>query len=171
MFLEVEGPEDGSTVPGLAVVVFGRTLSDAEVTVNEILAAVDANGGFRAIVDLSPGINDIQVIARSENGDAIRRVLRVTSLELPPPPFLLVIHEPEDQSVVDQAGLLLRGRTAPDAIVSVRRVTVEVDAFGDFSTIVRLEPGLNTIDVVATSADGQQESRVPLSVIYRPQEN
>lgn len=169
LFLDVLGPDDGSIVPNLVVVVFGVTLPEAAVTVNGIPATVDANGGFRQVAELQPGINDVEVITLVENGDTLSRTLRVTSLAQPPQPFFLVIREPEDQSVVYQPDLRLVGRTAPEAIVSVKGVSVDVDAFGDFSTVVRLDPGGNTIGIVATSADGQEESRV-LAVIYRPPE-
>ena len=169
LFLDVLGPDDDSIVPNLVVVVFGATLPEAAVTVNGIPATVDANGGFRQVAELQPGINDVEIITQVENSDTLSRTLRVTSLARPQQPFFLVIREPEDQSVVYQPDLRLVGRTAPEAIVSVKGVSVDVDAFGDFSTVVRLDPGGNIIGIVATSVDGQEESRV-LAVIYRPPE-
>lgn len=167
LFLEVSGPDDGSTVPGPAVVAYGATLPGAVVTVNGIRAAVDDNGGFSHAVQLRPGINDIEIIAQDKGGESMSERRRVTSLTQPSQPFFLVIREPEDQSVLYQADLLLVGRTGPEAIVSVKGVSVAVDAFGDFSTVVRLAPGPNIIDIVATNVDGQEESRA-LAVIYRP---
>jgi hypothetical protein len=80
---------------------------------------------------------------------------------------LLVITEPQDQSIVSVRNLRLSGRTGPEAIVSVNGVSVNVDTLGLFSTIVTLEPGPNIIDVVATNDDGRGLSTV-IAVIYRP---
>ena len=166
LFLTVAATLDGATVPGEAVVVYGLTLPGAEVEVNGAAAAVDRNGGFSAETALVPGVNNIEVTALDALGNRESATFIVTSLALPPQPFLLLVTEPRSQSVVNQRILRLSGRTGPDAIASINGVSVNVDLFGSFSTMVTLEPGPNLIDVVATNNDGQVLSTV-VAVIYR----
>ena len=165
--LLVRAPADGTAVPGSAIVVFGLTSPGASVTVDNRVATVDANGGFRAEAELNPGSNTIKITASDEIGNEESATVRVTSLALPPQPFLLLITEPQDQSIVSESNLRLAGRTGPLAIVSINGISVSVDPFGTFTTFVTLDSGPNIIDVVATNDDGQVLSTV-VAVIYRP---
>ncbi len=169
LFLSVLAPQDGSTVPGSAVVAYGLTLPEASVTVNGVPATVDVNGGFRAETDLNPGINIVEIVATTGAGDNVVVRRTVDSLSLPPQPFLLVIDEPPPQSIVTQPRQRLAGHTSPQAVVSVNGVSVAVNPFGAFDTTVALEPGPNIIEVVSTNQDGQVLSAI-VPVIYRPPE-
>lgn len=164
LFLAVYAPEDESIVPGNSVVVYGQTEPGARVVVSEDEAVVDSRGGFRAEVSLEQGENLVEVTASSEGGARSYISRRVTSLASP---FLLLITEPENQSVVSSSRLPLSGRTGPNAIVSVNGRSVPIDRFGYFSTTMLLVEGPNFIDVVATDDDGQTLSEV-VAVIYRP---
>ena len=77
----------------------------------------------------------------------------------------LTITEPQDETTVYMADLVVKGQTEPDAVVSVEGVTVEVDEHGKFSTIVTLEEGPNLIEVDASDFEGNEGSIV-LTVIY-----
>ena len=124
---------------------------------------MDSRGGFRAEVALQQGENLVEVIASGEDGSRNRILRRVTSLASP---FLLLITEPEKESVVNDSRLPLSGRTGPNAIVSINGRSVPIDRFGYFSTTMLLVEGPNFIDVVATNDDGETLSEV-VSVIYR----
>lgn len=167
LVLEVRAPRDGSTVRTGAVVVHGVTSAGAQVVVDGFAAFVDTDGRFQVEVALVPGINILRVVASDSMGKRESRELNVTSLALPGLPFLLLVTEPEDQSIVSEALVRLTGRTGPEAITSVKGVSVSVDELGLFSTMVTLEPGPNIIDVVATNFDGRVLSTV-LALIYRP---
>ena len=149
------------------MVVHGVTTTGALVDIEGLAAAVGPDGRFQAEVTLSPGINTIRVIATDSSGNRESTELSVTSLALPPLPFLLLITEPEDQSIVSEAVVRLSGRTGPEAIASINGVSVSVDELGLFFTMVSLEPGPNIIDVVATNNDGTILSTV-IAVIHRP---
>ena len=166
----MRGPANGETVCGRAVAVYGLAASDAAVSVNGQAAVVDANGGFRAEAELEPGLNSIRVEVRDAAGRVRTQDLVVSSLALPPLPFLLVVIEPEDRSTVTEAALRLVGRTGPNAIVSVEGVSVAVDSCGFFAATVSLDPGPNTIDIIATNTDGRELSTA-LAIIYRPPDN
>ena len=79
--------------------------------------------------------------------------------------FFLEIAAPKDESVVRESTLTVQGQTARDAVVSVNGLQVEVDASGNFSVTVALDPGPNPIEVIASDFSGNQQSRV-ISVIY-----
>lgn len=149
------------------MVVYGVTTPGALVNMQGLDASVGLDGRFQAEVALSPGINTIRVVATDSLGNQETIELRITSLALPALPFLLLVTEPEDQSIVSEAVTRLAGRTGPEAIVSVNGVSVSVDELGIFFTLVSLEPGPNIIDVVATNNDGTTLSSV-IAVIYRP---
>lgn len=164
--LEVRGPADGSSVQTNAVVVHGITTPGATVIVNGVGATVGADGRFQTEIVLASGANTIEVVASDARGNRATRTLSVTSLAPPAQPFVLLVTEPRDQSIVSTGTLRLSGRTGPSAVVTVKGVGVPVDAAGLFFTTVTLEPGPNIIDVVATSADGQSLSTV-IAVIFR----
>jgi len=84
-----------------------------------------------------------------------------------PEPFLLIVTEPEEDSVVSSSPVTVSGSTTPDAIVSVNGESVEVDIDGNFIAEVALEEGPNAIEVVASNLQGDQES-VVLAVVYIP---
>ncbi len=165
--LDVQGPDDGAIVRSSAVVVHGRTAPGATVTAGGVSTIADRDGGFQIEVRLEPGANRIEVVATDAAGRSLSATRTVTFEVAAPTAFFLLVTEPEDQTVVSASRQPIVGRTAPDAIVSVNGVGVEVDEAGAFSTTVTLEQGPNLIEVVGTSSDGRVLSAV-LAVIFRP---
>jgi hypothetical protein len=171
LLLEVHEPVGGTEIAADAVIVRGITESGAAVTINDVPAVLEQNGGagvaFRGTAALAPGENEITVVATDNRGNQATFVLNVTSNAPPQLPFLLVITDPRDLSIVSTGIIRLSGRTGPEAVVSVNGVSLGIDTVGKFSTLVALEPGPNLIDVVSTNSDGQVMSAVA-AVIYRP---
>ena len=163
--LDVQGPADGAVVRNDAVVVFGVASGDASVEINGVAAAVSAVGAFSAEVALVPGANVIDVVATDDGGRQASSSISVTYV--PPQPFVLIVTEPEDQSVVSTDTIPVTGRTSSDAIATVNGVSIPVDELGIFSTDVTLEPGPNIIEIVVSSATGEVRSAL-IAVIYRP---
>ena len=64
--LDVQGPDDGTTVRASAVVVFGRTAPGATVTAGGVSTIADRDGSFQIEVRLEPGANRVEV---DEAGD------------------------------------------------------------------------------------------------------
>lgn len=165
--LDVQGPDDGTTVRSSAVVVHGRTAPGATVTAGGVSTLADRDGRFQIEVRLEPGANLIEVVASDAAGRSLSATRTITFEVEASAVFFLLVTEPEDQTVVAATRQPVSGRTAPDAIVSVNGVGVEVDEAGAFSTTVTLEQGPNLIEVVGTSPDGRVLSAV-LAVIFRP---
>ena len=77
----------------------------------------------------------------------------------------LTVTEPQDETTVYAADIVVKGQTEADAVVSVDGVTIEVDSEGKFSKTVTLEEGPNLIEVLASDFEGNEGS-VVLTVIY-----
>ena len=79
----------------------------------------------------------------------------------------LEVTEPQDEITVNTSTVQVKGVTTADATVSVNGSLVDVGADGKFSTAVSLEQGPNSIEVVASDSQGNENSQV-LTVIYAP---
>ena len=84
-----------------------------------------------------------------------------------PEPFFLLVTEPVGDSIVNSSSVTVTGSTTPDAVVSINGESTEVDIDGAFSAEVILEEGPNSVEVVASNLQGDQES-VILALIYLP---
>ena len=115
--------------------------------------AAGEEGRFRLSVPLAPGVNNLDIFAINPGGQRQGKTLTVTYLPLEP--FFLTITQPDEQDRrVTQPTIRLWGRTASDATVAVKGISIPVDQLGIFSTTISLQPGPNVIRVVATSAGG-----------------
>lgn len=84
-----------------------------------------------------------------------------------PVPFFLEVAAPEDESVLASPSVDVKGRTVPDAVVSVNGELATVEADGSFTLSLSLEEGPNAIEVVASDFQGNEAARI-LTVIYVP---
>ena len=96
------------------------------------------------------------------------------SASLPSPdsltPFFLEVESPETMdTLVAESSLTVEGRTRIDAFVTINEHVVEPDIEGRFCQVVELEPGLNIIEIISSSAGGQQKSAI-LGIGYRPEQ-
>jgi hypothetical protein len=66
--------------------------------------------------------------------------------------LVLEIDEPDDESVVKVSTISLSGTASPDAEVTVNGISVNVDK-GNFTTMIELEEGPNSIEILATDGD------------------
>ncbi len=82
-----------------------------------------------------------------------------------PVAFFLEVLTPENETVVQEGSVEVRGRTVPDAVVTVNGQVVEVGSDGGFLAMAQLEEGPNTIEVIASDFQGNQEAQV-LTVVY-----
>ncbi len=81
--------------------------------------------------------------------------------------FLLEITSPHNESVLNTPSVTVRGRSTADAVVSVNGQLADVGADGSFESFIALDPGPNTIEIVANDFSGGKNSRL-LTVIYVP---
>ena len=60
------------------------------------------------------------------------------------------------EQVVNQDNIEVQGQTESGAILYINGMVVDLDPSGNFSQNVKLEPGLNSIEVVASSKAKRQ---------------
>ncbi len=77
----------------------------------------------------------------------------------------LTVSQPQNESTVYAADIVVKGQTETDAVLSVNGITVEVNQDGSFSTTVTLEEGPNSIEILASDFEGN-EGRAILTIIY-----
>jgi len=70
-------------------------------------------------------------------------------------PPTLTITTPTQESIVKEKKLDIFGTTNPDATITVNGVSVTVRSDGRFFTQITVEPGVNTITILATSRFGK----------------
>jgi uncharacterized protein YfaP (DUF2135 family) len=163
----LEQPEFGSTVRARTVAVAGSTLPGTTLEVNSELVRVDRDGRFQTEVTLHSGQNVIEIVASGLRGGQIREFTFITYEPPPPPPFFLQVNQPPNLIVIADQRIRVAGRTIPQALVTVNGVSVPVDDEGNFSTMVRLQEGVNVIEVLALSPDSRT-LRDTRSVTYGP---
>jgi hypothetical protein len=76
--LTIDNPRDGSTTSTPTVVLKGRTVPNAEVSVNETEIKATATGVFAVTVDLNEGENSISVLANDADGNYAETEVLVT---------------------------------------------------------------------------------------------
>ena len=86
-----------------------------------------------------------------------------------PRPLFLDVTSPETGGSVNTSEIEVSGLTLPTvALLSVNDQVVDVAADGTFSTTISLEEGINSIEVVVSSAGGEQENAI-IQVAYIPE--
>ncbi|MDD5510392.1 MAG: hypothetical protein PHI12_06265 [Dehalococcoidales bacterium] len=161
--LEINEPADEAVVSVSRITVSGKTAADAVVSINGIVADVDAEGIFNGEINLEAGPNVIEVVASDFYGNEKSAVLTVIYAAALP----VTVVEPVNDSVVTSPTVTVKGITNTDAVVSVNGNIVSVDETGDFSGPVALDPGPNLIEVLASDFYGNSAS-VLITVIYNP---
>ncbi len=77
------------------------------------------------------------------------------------PPLYLQITQPQDGSTVGTAKITLEGITSRGATVEVNKeIRIEADEQGKFQINLPLKPGENLIEVIASTASGEEASRI-----------
>ena len=164
-FLNIESPEDGDIIREPSVIIQGTASVGASVSAKGRAVSVGEGGKFRLSVPLSPGVNILDVFVINPDGQRQGRTLTVTYLPLEP--FFLTITQPREQDrTVTTDTVRLWGRTAPDATLTVNGIAIPLDQHGIFSTTITLNPGGNSINVIATSSTGDMLQET-LEIIYQ----
>lgn len=81
----------------------------------------------------------------------------------------LVILEPASNAVIEASEAVVRGKTDKGARVSINNQTVFVGGEGEFSDKLILQPGLNTVTIVAVNRfDKEKSETISLEARYTP---
>lgn len=72
-------------------------------------------------------------------------------------PLSVIITKPSDNDVVSTSPVRIEGEANPGTVISLNDALVAVDASHKFSVQIPLQSGLNTIEIVASDEQGNQE--------------
>jgi len=161
--LAITQPADEAIVNASRIMVSGKTVPDAVVSINGTIANLDYQGLFNGEINLDVGPNIIEVVASDFYGNQQSAILTVIYTAALP----LVISYPINDSVVTSQAVTVKGVTHADAVVSINGQIVSVDSFGNFSELVTLELGPNLIEIVVSDFDGNSTSEL-VTVICNP---
>jgi hypothetical protein len=72
-------------------------------------------------------------------------------------PLSVVITKPDDNAVLSTSPVMIEGEANPGTVISLNDALVIVDASHKFNVPIPLQNGLNTIEIVASDEQGNQE--------------
>jgi len=155
--MEIQSPQDQSELHANLVKVTG-TVTDpgARVTVNDSEAQVAKDGSFYAFVELMEGSNIIRVMAERD----IERFSRAVVVTFSPPLAVYLDHPYPGEASADytREPVTITGRVNyPEAEVKVNGIESEVADNGNYSAVIRLKEGSNSIQAVATLGEQTDE--------------
>ncbi|MCE5192564.1 MAG: stalk domain-containing protein [Candidatus Cryosericum sp.] len=164
--ITILSPAEGSVGSSQSMTLTGRTEAGSSVTVNGVSATVQPSGDFSAIVNLSEGVNAIQVVATDVAGNVGQTRVNVT-LDTKPP--MLTITSPKIYSTAMTQQVTVAGKTDPGSIVTVAGSQVNVAADGSFSVMYMFpKEGLNVIDITSKDAAGNvAKTGLPVTYVAR----
>lgn len=154
----------GSTLPWSIVELI---YSSSALPERESRVQADGAGNYAGAVPLSRGTNVIEVIGyHGSSSQQQRRFLQVSYAGFQAD-LTLTVTGPQDATTVSSRFLAITGVTAPGADVVINDlILVRPDPNGQWETDVLLQPGENTIRVVASRGDEAVETVV--TVTYQP---
>jgi hypothetical protein len=97
---------------------------------------------------------------------AIPPTLAVATTPTPSGIFVITVDSPREGETVHATPLTVRGRTAPNAVVSANDAVTIADAQGSFALTVPLDPGPNVLEIIASKTTGEQVFAI-LTILYQ----
>ncbi|MBE0696271.1 MAG: hypothetical protein IH586_05050 [Anaerolineaceae bacterium] len=74
-------------------------------------------------------------------------------------PLSVIITEPNDNDVVTTSPIIIEGEANPGTVISFNDSLVVVDSSHKFAVQISLQSGFNTIEIVASDEEGNQDYR------------
>ena len=152
--LEIISPTDNAWVNKTVTTISGRTSPNVELSINNEIVQVAADGAFFHQITLEEGDNLIRATATDDVGNvAINEIL--VRVQTTAPVLSLNL---DDGMVFNSPVVQLSGNTQPGAIVLVNGVPVQVGQGGSFQTSLQLVEGMNSINVEVRDLAGNVTS-------------
>ncbi len=143
------------------VEISGKTKSANRIYINGQETPVDSRGQFKAIIQLKPGNNTIDVDTLNKKGIPDKQSLTIKYQPQAPTLLALAPESSETETVT------VSGQTEPDCFVYINSSRTKPDKQGKFSLPVKLKPGSNSVKVVSTNTRGGQ-AMVMKNVTFNP---
>lgn len=125
--------------------------------------------GCFQVVERSGATTPATVTATSTATSSLTATPATTRPPTPPPPsqLFLDVRGPAEGTTVHSDVVVAHGVTNSGTSVEINSEVTPVDEDGGFQTVVTLSSGVNVIEVVATDAQGNRETKV-VTVTSRP---
>ncbi len=149
--LEISYPPNNLLTNNKDLTITGKTEAGSTLTVNDVSVSVDAEGKFTLAMTLSEGENTITIISSDNLGNKITASRKVTLDSKIPE---LVVDEPADGLITNQAKLLVKGKTETGATLKINDAAAEIGSDGTFSQDVALKEGDSTLTVIVSDTAG-----------------
>ena len=81
--------------------------------------------------------------------------------------LVLNVTSPDDEAIVTSPDIFVEGTSAINTFIITNGEQVDVNADGSFKTTISLQEGSNSIHIVASDREGNEESKI-ITVIYIP---
>ncbi|MBI3385216.1 hypothetical protein HY030_03435 [Candidatus Gottesmanbacteria bacterium] len=78
IFLTISEPVDKATVKSPTIIIKGKTVPNAEISINDQTLPANANGDFSAQVSVEEGDNFFSITANDQNGNSSEKEIMVT---------------------------------------------------------------------------------------------
>jgi parallel beta-helix repeat protein len=157
----VTSPENGTVISSSSIVIKGSLNELGTLTLNGQKVTVDANDNFEYTVPLAEGKNVLTLTLKDLLGNNF--TLTWVVVKDTTAPNIEII---SPKGTVDQANVLVRGKTEANATVTVNGLMVYVSASGEFTAPATLNPGKNKIYVTAVDKVGNAKA-ITVDVNYQ----
>ena len=161
-FITVDSPADGSLGNQIGVELRGRVEPLSVLTINRRPVEVASDGSFVFTARLIEGKNLFSLAARDRAGNTNASAWTLY-LDITPPP--LVLAAPVDGLLTNLSVVQVLGKTEPGASAELNGEPLATGPDGSFSVQYTLEPGVNTITVVARDLAGNTASQLRTVVL------
>jgi parallel beta-helix repeat protein len=161
--LIVDYPHATELVNTTNIAFKGKTEPGANVTVNGVIATVDAKGNFSCNITLPEGVNTV-VVASHDKAMNFNISKPIVTVDLTPP--AIKVFAPVDGLITIDSTVMAAGSAEPGATVSVNGTSIP-HVGEPFSAIVPLKEGNNRLVFLAKDPAGNRNVTVR-NVIYDP---
>jgi uncharacterized protein YfaP (DUF2135 family) len=145
------------------VIFRGKTEPGANVTVNGLVAAMDAQGNFSRNITLPEGVNTV-IVASHDKALNFNFTTSIVTVDITPPP--LTVFTPVNNLITPEGTVIATGALEADATLSMNGASVT--HIGEpFSTTAVLSEGLNKLLFLAMDPAGNRNITIR-NVIYDP---
>ena len=154
--ITINSPADGLLTTNSTLTVTGSLNESGNLTINTVPVTLDAGNNFSQNISLNEGVNTINFVATDDVGNPSTASITVTLDSIAP---VITVTSPTDGSTLNQSVATITGSLSEPAGLTLDGTPVTVAGDNSFSQGVTLVNGVNTFNLVATDAAGNQSNQ------------
>ena len=165
--LTLTSPQNHTTTTSSSVAFAGTATANANITISggaDGYTSFPSQGSFSKTITLKEGKNNITITLTDEYGNSVNLIRTITK-DTTAPTIILIDPFPPVGSVGSQVIYVystpttVKGYAEPGSAVTVNGSSVTQDSLGVFTYSMTLQPGNNTLTIVATDKFGNQNTK------------